>query len=89
MKKEMVNHPDHYAPSAGSSDSKNVYEAINIIEAYDLNFSLGNTIKYILRSDKKGSQIEDLRKAAWYLNREIDRLKNLAVAIEDIQNVEW
>lgn len=69
MKKEMVNHPDHY--------QGNKFEVIDIIEDYNLGFSLGNTIKYILRSDKKNNQIEDLRKAAWYLNREIERLDTL------------
>ena len=39
--KEAVNHPDHYG------GSKNDYEAIKVIEAWDLNFSLGNVIKYI------------------------------------------
>jgi len=61
--KESVNHPDHY----GGKD--NPYEVIKIIEAHDLDFRLGNSIKYILRSDKKGCTADDLRKAIWYLNR--------------------
>ena len=73
-KKEMVNHPDHYHPGT--------YEAINVIEAWDLNFSLGSAIKYISRCglkpdaelSKKEKTLEDLRKAAWYINREIERL---------------
>ena len=51
-------------------------EPIDIIESWDLNFSLGNAIKYILRSPYKGKQIEDLEKARWYIDREINRLKD-------------
>ena len=47
----VVDHPDYY----GGED--NPYEAIKIIEAYDLNFSLGNVIKYVLRAGKKLSLI--------------------------------
>lgn len=73
-KKEMVNHPDHYHPGT--------YEAINVIEAWDLNFNLGSAIKYISRCglkpdaelSKKEKALEDLRKATWYVNREIERL---------------
>lgn len=50
-------------------------EVINIIEAYKLGFALGNTIKYILRADKKGNRLQDLRKALWYLNREIQNIE--------------
>lgn len=56
---EAVNHPDHY----GGSD--NPYEAIKVIEAWELGFCLGNTIKYIARAGRKGEAVEDLRKAAW------------------------
>lgn len=62
-----VNHPAHY----GGKD--NPYEAIKVIEAWDLGFNLGNTIKYISRAGKKGDVVEDLKKAAWYLQREIER----------------
>ena len=64
---ENVNHPSHYVQGI---------EPIDIIESWRLNFSLGNAIKYILRSPYKGKQIEDLEKAMWYLAREIERLKN-------------
>ena len=65
-----VNHPDYY----GGED--NPYEAIKIIEAYDLNFSLGNVIKYVLRAGKKSdSAIEDLEKAARYIQFQIDYLR--------------
>jgi hypothetical protein len=72
MSKEQVNHPDHY----GGID--NVYEVINVIEAYNLNFSLGNTIKYTLRAGKKLNRVEDLEKAKWYLEREINRIKSMS-----------
>ena len=65
-----INHPDHY----GGKD--NTYEAIKIIEAYDLNFSLGNVIKYVLRAGKKSENaIEDLEKAKWYVQRQIEFLE--------------
>lgn len=67
MTKEAVNHPEHY-------QSKNL-EVIDVIESFELNFSLGNVIKYILRAGKKHNRIEDLQKAKWYLEREIERLK--------------
>ena len=68
---EAVNHPEHY----GGSD--NPYEAIKVIEAWQLPFSLGNVIKYVSRAGKKGNKLEDLKKAQWYLNREIERLETL------------
>jgi hypothetical protein len=65
---DAINHPQHY----GGSDS--TYEAIKVIEAWDLGFNLGNVIKYISRAGKKGSRIDDLKKAQWYLTREIEKL---------------
>ncbi len=62
---DPVNHPKHY----GGAD--NPYEAIKVIEAWDLGFCLGNAVKYIARAGKKSSRIEDLKKARWYLTREI------------------
>ena len=62
-----VSHPSHYNQGI---------EPIEVIESWDLNFSLGNAIKYILRSPYKGKQIEDLEKARWYIDREINRLKD-------------
>ena len=55
--------PDHY--------KGNRFEAIDIIEDYELNFHLGNVIKYVLRAGKKGSELEDLKKAQVYLKRKI------------------
>ena len=68
---DNVNHPSHY----GGED--NPYEAIKIIEAWNLGFCLGNAVKYISRAGKKdkSKEVEDLEKAVWYLQREIDRLK--------------
>jgi hypothetical protein len=63
---ETVNHPAHYGGAA------NLYEAIKVIEAWDLGFNLGNAVKYISRAGKKGDALEDLKKAAWYLQREIE-----------------
>ena len=69
--KEMVNHPSHY----GGED--NEYEAIKVIDAWDLGFALGNTVKYISRAGKKNKEkeLEDLRKAAWYLDHHITQLE--------------
>ena len=66
-KEEKVNHPSHYNQGI---------EAIDIIESWGLNFSLGNAIKYILRAPYKDKQIEDLEKAKWYIEREINRVKS-------------
>lgn len=64
-----IEHPDHYQSTR--------IEAIDIIEAFNLNFSRGSAIKYILRAGKKPheSEIDDLKKAVWYLNREIERIE--------------
>ncbi len=68
--KEAVDHPDHY----GGKD--NPYEAIKVIEAWELGFHLGNTIKYISRKGKKDPALQDLKKAKWYLDRKISILEN-------------
>ena len=72
FKKEMVNHPQHY----GGND--NPYEAIKVIEDWDLDFHLGNTVKYISRAGKKDSdkELQDLKKALWYLERKINNIEN-------------
>lgn len=69
LKPDSVDHPAHY----GGAD--NPYEAIKVIEAWQLGFCLGNTVKYISRAGKKSSdtRLQDLKKALWYLNREIER----------------
>jgi Protein of unknwon function (DUF3310) len=68
MPDEMVDHPAHYGGEG------NPYEVILVIEAWELGFCLGNAVKYIARAGKKGDPVEDLKKAAWYLEREIDKL---------------
>lgn len=60
--KDLINHPPHYQGKK--------FESIDIIEDFELGFHLGNAIKYILRADKKGNKIQDLKKAIWYLERE-------------------
>ena len=66
-KNNLVNNPVHY--------NQNGIEVIDVIEAYNLNFRLGNVIKYILRSDLKGNKKQDLEKALWYLKREVEKWK--------------
>ena len=72
IEKEMVNHPDHY-----QNGEDNTYEVIKVIDAWGLGFSLGNTVKYIARAGKKDpkKELEDLKKAAWYLNHESEKLE--------------
>jgi hypothetical protein len=77
MKSDNVNHPPHYG---GES---NTYEAIKVIEAWQLGFHLGNAVKYIARAGKKSiaDEIEDLEKAKWYLERRIERITLLKEAV--------
>ena len=65
--KNEIDHPDHYGGEA------NPYEAIKIIEAWNMGFHLGNVLKYILRANNKGG-LQDLLKARWYLDRQIKKL---------------
>lgn len=60
---DMVNHPPHYKVGG--------IETIDFIEAKGLNYRLGNVVKYITRADHKGERLENLKKAQWYLEREI------------------
>ena len=66
---DNVNHPDHY--------NHGKIEVIDFIEDQHLGFHLGNAVKYISRAGRKdpARTVEDLRKAAWYLNRQIERLE--------------
>lgn len=68
---DAVNHPPHYGGQG------NPYEAIKVIEAWGLGFCLGNVVKYVSRAGRKPdvNVIEDLRKARWYLDREIQWLE--------------
>ena len=66
---DLVNSPPHY--------TKGGIETIDFIEAKDLNYRLGNVVKYVSRAGKKSSDpVQDLEKAAWYLQREIAARKN-------------
>ncbi len=64
---DAVEHPAHYKVGG--------IETIDFIEAKKLNYNIGNVIKYLTRADYKGNKLEDLRKAQWYLTREISALK--------------
>jgi Ribonuclease G/E len=65
---DPVNHPKHY------TEHPSGVECIQITE--HMSFNLGNAVKYIWRADLKGKQVEDLKKAIWYINREIERINN-------------
>jgi hypothetical protein len=67
---DPVNHPPHYKVHPSG------IEAITITEHF--NFNRGNAIKYIWRADSKGRELEDLQKARWYLDREIQRVEKLS-----------
>ena len=81
MSEDKIN-PNHYKGNGG-------LQAIDAIEIFELNFSRGNAVKYILRAGKKSEQgydaltkeIEDLEKAAWYIDREVNRIKDLRDAV--------
>lgn len=68
-----VDHPAHYqgAKSISPVDGTAVYEPIKVIEQFGLGFCMGNALKYILRAKFKGRELEDLKKALWYLERRI------------------
>ena len=68
---EQVNHPQHYG------GENNEYETIKVIDAWELGFSLGNTVKYISRAGKKekDKELQDLKKALFYLKHHIDNLE--------------
>jgi len=64
---DMVNRPPHYTHGP--------IEVIEIIEGFGLNYQLGNVVKYILRAPHKGSELQDFKKARWYLDRHIHNLE--------------
>jgi|TARA_R110000868_G_scaffold32209_1_gene117415 hypothetical protein len=72
MGDEMINNPIHYG------GKENVYETIKVIDNWELDFLLGNVIKYISRAGKKDptKKLEDLKKALFYLERKIKNLEN-------------
>ena len=65
-KADPVNHPPHYKTGG--------IETIDFIEAKELGYHLGNVIKYVSRAKHKGNELEDLKKAQWYLERAIMKL---------------
>ena len=67
-KADMVNHPPHYTSHPSG------VECIQITE--HMGFNLGNALKYIWRADLKGSAVEDLEKAVFYINRELEKRKS-------------
>ena len=71
VNREQINHPQHYGGDT-------VYEVIKVIEAWGLGFHDGNAVKYIARAGKKdpAKTIDDLKKARWYLDRQIARLES-------------
>lgn len=69
-KSDPINHPQHY------NSHPSGIECIDVVEHYS--FNVGNAMKYLWRAGLKGSaekRVEDLRKAAWYANREADRIE--------------
>jgi hypothetical protein len=74
MSKEMVNHPDHYG------GKENIYEVVKVCEAWGLDKDayIFNVVKYVARAGKKDidKELQDMKKALWYLNRKIERLEN-------------
>jgi len=73
---DKVDHPDHYGGKT------NTYEAIKVIEAWNLGFHLGNVVKYISRAGKKHDRVlEDLKKARWYLDRQIEQMEGSKVCL--------
>jgi len=73
LNKEMVNHPEHYG------GEENVYEVVKVAEAWglDMDAYLFNVVKYVARAGKKDSdkELQDLKKALWYLERKIQNLE--------------
>ncbi len=71
---DIINHPSHYTSGK--------IEVIDYIEDQKLGYHLGNAVRYISRAGKKDltKKVEDLRKAAWYINREIERLTKEEIA---------
>lgn len=72
---DLVDHPPHY--------KRGGIECIDVIEAWDLGYHLGNALKYISRAGHKGDALTDLKKAEWYLKREIERIEKSAKPLVD------
>lgn len=63
---DPVNHPTHYTTNPSG------VECIQVTQ--HMNFCVGNAMKYLWRAGQKGDYVEDLKKAAWYINQEIERV---------------
>jgi len=68
MAEDIINHPKYYTSGK--------FETIDVIEDWKLGYHLGNCIKYLSRAKHKGNELEDLKKAKWYLERKIKQLEN-------------
>lgn len=80
--KEIVDSPQHYHPRASRQEMKAIIdrinkrgyiEAIDVIQAWNLNFSLGSNVKYVLRCGEKDDEVTELKKAMKYLEFEIEQ----------------
>lgn len=67
MRNDNVNHPSHYNQGI---------EVLDFIESHEMCFNRGNIVKYVVRAAWKGCELEDLKKAKFYLDREIENLKS-------------
>ncbi len=76
MSQDAIDHPPHYTSNPAKCSCGKTIECIQVVE--HMGFSLGCVVKYLWRAGLKGDAIEDLKKAAWYLNREIDRRESEA-----------
>ena len=72
---DNVNRPKHYNAHPSG------VEFIQVTE--HMNFCRGNAMKYIWRAGEKGDELEDLKKARWYINREIERLEKLLLLVKN------
>lgn len=75
---DPVNHPAHYT-SGPSCECGRVIECIQVAER--MSFALGNAVKYLWRAGLKGDELQDLRKASWYVQREIERIEKTHAAV--------
>ena len=71
---DLINDPAHY--------QRGGMQSIDVIEAFELNYRRGNAVKYLLRAGHKDNELEDLKKCAWYLAREIKALEREIEALE-------
>lgn len=81
MSEDSVDHPAYYGGEG------NPYECVKVIEAWGLGFRLGNAVKYIGRPGK-GNYLQDLKKARWYLDREIAALEKEAGVLKNLDGPE-